>query len=127
MTKEIKLPTYEDGTPVRFGDVIINRDGEKFTVTCISIYEEDSVSLSGTTYEGKPAFTILYDGENAERADSWEQLERDSEKYACDYFGMEDNPSCNGCPAFSKSISCKMTQVKDIMRRAKKLAGVEDE
>lgn len=60
--------------------------------------------------------------------DSWERLEDDAAKGLCGYFGMDDAPDCKGCPAYEDRLSCdcniKMT--RDIIRRAKALAGVTD-
>lgn len=61
------------------------------------------------------------------RPDSWEQLERDAQKNACDYFGVEcdSEAKCRMCPHFQDDRDCSLDMNADIIRRAKKLAGVE--
>lgn len=60
--------------------------------------------------------------------DSWERLEEDARNGLCEYFGMGDEEDCEGCPAYDDrlSISCNSAMVRDIIRRAKALAGVND-
>ena len=60
--------------------------------------------------------------------DSWEQLEEDASKGLCGYFGMDDAPDCKGCPAYGDrlSTSCNSVMARDLVRRAKALAGVAD-
>ena len=60
--------------------------------------------------------------------DSWERLEEDAAKGLCGYFGMDDAPDCKGCPAYEDRLSCacNITMARDIIRRAKALAGVDE-
>ena len=60
--------------------------------------------------------------------DSWERLEKDSRSGLCEYFGMDDAPECKGCPAYGVRLStgCSSVMARDIIRRAKALAGVTD-
>lgn len=60
------------------------------------------------------------------RPDSWERLEEDASKEPCLYFGFEDKLCGDGagCPA-NKLGNCSKLKASDIIRRAKKLAGVE--
>lgn len=66
----------------------------------------------------------------AKPADSWEKLEEDVKKTACDYVDApsdEDGmPSCYGC-RFWKSRNCFQEMALDVLERAKKLAGIEGE
>lgn len=59
--------------------------------------------------------------------DSWERLEKDSRSGLCEYFGMGDAEDCKGCPACGDRLStgCSSVMARDIIRRAKALAGVE--
>lgn len=60
--------------------------------------------------------------------DSWEQLEEDAMFGACHYFGMEHADVCDGCqscPAYGDD--CAPVMARDIIRRAKALAGVTDD
>lgn len=60
--------------------------------------------------------------------DSWERLDEDAAKGLCGYFGMDDAPECKGCPAYGVRLStgCSSVMTRDIIRRAKALAGVTD-
>ena len=59
-----------------------------------------------------------------ERPDSWERLEEDAEKDPCGYFGFDGEETCGKCPASGKN--CEQTMARDLVRRAKKLAGVSE-
>lgn len=67
------------------------------------------------------------------RPDSWERLEEEADKDVVDYWGCAGR-SCYACPAMIDGqtpsdrygcMSCKIAERLDIIRRAKKLAGVE--
>lgn len=60
------------------------------------------------------------------RADSWERLERDALKTVCDYFGevCDSEWRCRQCPHFHEDRDCSLDMNGDIVRRAKRLAGV---
>ena len=60
--------------------------------------------------------------------DSWERLEKDTSNGLCEYFGMGDAEDCKGCPAYGYRLSggCSSVMARDIIRRAKALAGVTD-
>ena len=62
--------------------------------------------------------------------DSWEKLEEDARKTACNYAPAPRNEdgliTCDGCP-FEKSESCGNEMTIDLVERAKKLAGIEEE
>ena len=66
------------------------------------------------------------------KPDSWERLEEDVEQFedggtACEYFGSELT-SCNGCKSpCSIGSNCRNSVARDVLRRAKKLAGIEEE
>lgn len=57
--------------------------------------------------------------------DSWEQLEDDAAKSPCEYFGHDDgDDSCYDCSAHNRG--CGDWMMRDLVRRAKALAGVTD-
>ena len=56
-----------------------------------------------------------------ERHESWERLEEDAKKDACDYFWRGKAAPCNGCPR-EQSDDCAVDMAIDLVRRAKKLA-----
>lgn len=57
--------------------------------------------------------------------DSWELLEKDVAKDPCGYFDRERDGGdrCLRCPAYD-SEACATVMAKDVVRRAKALAGV---
>lgn len=61
--------------------------------------------------------------------DSWERLEWDAAFGSCHYFGMDRAEVCDGCPTKSNVDNlhvCYGAMTRDILRRAKALAGVAD-
>lgn len=69
-------------------------------------------------------------------ADSWEKLEEDAAKEVCAYAGApfsivdQDRYSCTGCrfdDCSSRKTSCWLQMNSELMARAKKLAGIEEE
>lgn len=65
---------------------------------------------------------------NCTLPDSWERLEEDARSGLCEYFGMGDSEDCKGCPAYDDRLSspCSSAMARDIIRRAKAIAGVDD-
>ena len=112
----------------------------------VEVKEGDTVWLKGEPIEYKVAIVIdglayltfkTRNGDNSTvtayprnlthvQPDSWERLEEDAAKGLCEYFGFEDGPcdAGEGCPAYEQG-SCAVYKAKDIIRRAKALAGVE--
>lgn len=122
-----------DGVPIEVGDVVYfvaDNDDGALTVECIDVSGE------------KPVVDLVYSDERGtwhlvepeklthERPDSWERLEEDASKTACNYAPAprdEDGlTTCDGC-RFQKSESCGNEMMLDILKRAKKLAGIEEE
>ena len=66
------------------------------------------------------------------RPDSWERLEEDALKGVCEYAGAEpgefDAHDCDACRFYDErsKLMCKQLMARDIVRRAKALAGVAD-
>ena len=64
--------------------------------------------------------------------DSWEKIEEDAKKSACRYFyGPEEKDivSCMNCKYSSQSTgrTCRVNMQIELVKRAKRLAGIEDE
>lgn len=58
-------------------------------------------------------------------ADSWERVETDAAKEVCEYFGHYFGfGSCRDCPGGAQ-YKCESVKAVDLVRRCKKLAGVE--
>lgn len=56
-----------------------------------------------------------------EPADSWEKLEKDAMKCACDILGMA-NLQCRDCEWAKNGVGCQAGARLEILKRAKKLA-----
>ena len=126
----MKLPVDADGVPVCIGDKV-NVDGDAMTVLGYRLYNGTLLLIakegdSNLTYTLKPSEIRHF---KPEPADSWEKLEKDARKIACDYAPAPRNEdgltTCDGCP-FQKIESCSNGMTIDLVERAKKLAGIED-
>lgn len=114
-----------DGVPIKVGDTVWHHSGFAHGV----VTSIDAGSLMGTVRyvnEGVEFRDAAKDLAHT-RPDSWERLEEDASKEPCFYFGFEDKPCDDGagCPA-NKLGNCSKLKAKDIIRRAKALAGVEE-
>lgn len=126
----MKLPLDADGVPIRIGDVLYSSGNEcrvvsitvKADEACVGVHTDEGVFL--------PSVNPKYlSRKKPEPADSWEKLEKDARKTACNYAPAprdEDGlTTCDGCP-FQKSESCSNEMTLDVVERAKKLAGIEE-
>ena len=132
----MKLPVDADGIAIRPGDKIyFNGDPESETIKCIAVgcspypVEFTDWEETGTTaWEEGLAFT--HRQPNPEQGDSWEKLEEDAMKPSCEYFDIgPGNASCDDCPHGPRQTgrTCWQSARRDILARAKKLAGIEGE
>lgn len=117
-----------DGAPIRVGDTVYcDDDDEPLRVTLIHTSGYRSVSLEG---KGGEHYSLDPERLTHERPDSWEKLEEDARKTACNYaLAPRDEDgitTCDGC-RFEKSESCSNEMTLDVVERAKKLAGIEEE
>ena len=131
----MKLPVDADGIAIRPGDKIyFNGDPEGFALKCIAVgwppcpVEFVDWEETGTTaWEEGSAFT--HRQPTSKLVDSWEKLEEDAKKTACNYaLAPRDEDgltTCNGC-RFQESESCHHEMTLEILKRAKKLAGIEE-
>ena len=114
-----------DGKPLLEGETVWDVDGcGPLTVFRLPDKSDIRISLKkdGTFYY-RYAEKLTH-----ERPDSWERLEEDAEKLACEYFGREgEKAPCSGCrsreidPCTAKD--CEFNKTIDLVRRAKALAG----
>ena len=126
-----------DGKPLCEGETVYVVEDEPYganlfigdSVDVVNIFKNGDVTVTkhdGTDY--------AVDGGNLSHerpvADSWERLEEDAEKLACEYFGRkEEKDPCSWCrsreidPCTAKD--CELNKTIDLVRRAKKLAGVQ--
>lgn len=117
----VEWPRFEDGELVMFGDAVASpsTDDAGF-VDDISIGSDGSFSITTTD----SILTGYEAGERVKRAvvDSWEKLEADAGKERCEYWGLDLSISCALCSRRNQ-MHCGVPY--DLVRRAKKLAGVE--
>lgn len=112
-----------DGAPIKVDDTVWHEDGSELHVIGFGDAQDGETMLvveyaAGPTKWGEVRCLSV----THTRPDSWEQLEEDIAKYPCCYAeevkGSKFN-SCSECPWHSEVIA------RDIIRRAKALAGVE--
>ena len=108
-----------DGKPLREGEMVykVGGDGTAYVFDGMS----DNVDrLAMLHHDGKPYIGtgLRVDHLTHERPNSWERLEHDAEKSACNYFGV--NGYCGDCP--HRITECSDDLKKDLVRRARKLA-----
>ena len=125
---DVPAPIDADGREISFGTkVLYDLEGVEHKVLGYEF---------STRYDGRwmveietPSYSAFYVTEcfRTTKPDSWERLEEDAAKGLCGYFGMDDAPDCKGCPAYEDRLSCEcnIKVARDIIRRAKALAGVE--
>lgn len=129
----MKLPLDADGVPIGVGDIVY-RDGDPEPLEVALIYAGSTdyctVRLKDSAGIYTSADTPRLSHKKPEPPDSWEKLEKDARKTACDYAPAPRNEdgltTCDGCP-FLKSESCSNEMTIDLVERAKKLAGIEEE
>lgn len=131
----MKLPLDADGEPIRIGDKM-DIDGEIAVVKGYQVsYKGDELQFIAVTEGYRKTFTLF--GKNRKHfkhgampADSWAKLEEDAKQQSCWYFGMDRTPApCDDCPHGFKQTGRAYWQNarRDMLARAKKLAGIEEE
>lgn len=131
----MRLPLDADGVPIRIGDEM-DINGEIAVVKGYQVsYKGDELQFIAVTEGYRKTFTLF--GKNRKHfkhgampADSWEKLEEDAKKPSCEYFGIgPDNAPCDDCPhGFEQTgRQCWQNARRDMLARAKKLAGIEEE
>lgn len=133
----MKLPLDADGVPIRIGDKM-DVDGDCMTILG---YRKYNGTLHLIVKEAESTITYTLEPSRVrhfkqEPADSWEKLEEDAAKEVCAYAGApfsivnQDRYSCTGCrfdDCSSRKTSCWLQMNSELMARAKKLAGIEEE
>lgn len=117
-----------DGVPIEVGDTVYSAaegdelyGDEPLEVVRVNTDPDDHKPVEIRT---KERYYFRYPSHHLthERPDSWERLEVDAGKGACGYFGSE-YCECGGCP-HEMDPDCNVVMARDIVRRAKALAGV---
>lgn len=121
-------PRFEDGEPVMVGDAVALTIGNiavgAIEFDCEGAHVKDAPNGDWNT-SSRAAHRLKRPAPGA--PDSWERLEEDAVKNACDYFGEECDSEwrCRHCPHFHEDRDCSLDMNEDIVRRAKRLAGIE--
>ena len=123
----MKLPVDADGVPVCIGDKV-NVDGDAMTVLGYRLYNGTLLLIvkkgdSNLTYTPKPSEIRHF---KYARPDSWEKLEKDAMGRACELAGS-GHLRCGDCKWGKEGIGCQAMARLEILKRAKKLAGIEEE
>lgn len=138
------LPLDADGVPIEVGEVVYYCDKESgepkagfgpFRVidydphaqAALLRYEKGGVDGYGNYSESFESCELL----THRKPDSWEKLEEDALKTSCAYFGKLEEPNafCTECPhgAEITGRGCIKNMRLDLVRRAKRLAGIEEQ
>lgn len=127
----MRLPLDADGVPIRISDEM-NIDGDSMTVLGYRLHDDMLLFIaedkkSGLVFTPEPSRVRHF---KPEPADSWEKLEEDAMKTTCNYaLAPRDEDgltTCKGC-RFQESRSCHRDMTCDVLKRAKKLAGIEEQ
>lgn len=125
----VELPKDADGEPIHIDDMVYGYSGVACTVKGLHMSNSRwRVDVDELPFYYKPG-NLTH--KKLEPDDSWEKLEEDAAKWTeCDYAQAPRDEhglvKCDGC-RFQKSNSCRMAMCLDIIARAKKLAGIEEE
>lgn len=123
-------PRFEDGEPAQWGEKYEEAD---YVGTVDHIcYSWRDERLVCRVWGNESAVAHMDRGplKRPEPPDSWERVEADVNKgSACRYFGVPDSEEeCGKCTAQWGDydlMSCAESMARDVLRRCKKLAGVE--
>lgn len=127
----MKLPVDADGVPIRIGDVLYS-SGNECRVVAITVKAEETL-VGVHTVEGVflpsvlPKYLSRKNPEplEPESADSWAKLEKDAMGSACELAGS-GHLRCGDCEWGKEDIGCQAMARLEILKRAKKLAGIEE-
>lgn len=114
-----------DGVPIKVGDTVYGDDDPEQLIVdsfdgpgcvCLTLAK----SPSGMLYTIEPSRL------SHERPDNWEKLEKDAMGRACELAGS-GHLRCGDCEWGKEGIGCQAMARLEILKRAKKLAGIEEE
>ena len=122
----MKLPLDADGVPIRIGDEIVDVFDEHVFVVDGYCKFPTSGKMGFTVEGGRGIYEpSVYQHKKAEPADSWEKLEEDAMRSACELSGS-GHLRCGDCEWGKEDIGCQAMARLEILKRAKKLAGIEE-
>lgn len=134
----MRLPVDADGVPIRIGDTVwyvgddleIDKSVPQKVEGLVSVFAADGTYIMTRDYPGKATRPKKMTHKQPEPADSWDKLEEDAKKSACNYaLAPRDEDgliTCKGC-RFQENESCHHEMTLEVLARAKKLAGVEEQ
>ena len=133
----MKLPLDADGEAIHIGDAVwyvgsdvdIPKDSPLKVAGFVTMYGASEIFIE--TQE-RPTVAIRpkwLTHRQPEPPDSWEQLEEDAKKDACELAGMGGKENCLDCVwgPTKTDADCNEMARREILKRAKKLAGIEEE
>ena len=117
-----------DGVEIKVGDMVYEPNGQSGIVTAV----HPSSRCVDLRQDGCDAYAMDAKRLTHIRPDSWERLEEDAAKGPCEYAEVVKGSAfsdCENCPWWSKCGGRSESELmaRDIIRRAKKLAGIEVE
>lgn len=131
ITKENQEALDADGVPIHVGDTVYHiNDGAELNVLSVRYTENGClIDVKMPTARFKLAYYAM--SLSHQKPDSWEQIEADEKKDIAEYWGCKgkDEKPCYECEhgLLESGKSCTTNKYKDLFRRAKALAGVDDE
>lgn len=137
MPEGMDWPRFEDGEPVRMGDEVVSRDDDGSPMTMrvgivrisggsVRLYDNNGFRITGEGGDGPLRRPAPADADSSDTEDSWGRLWDDVSGNACGYF-VGHNVRCADCPAGDSPDDCGVLMARDIVRRARALAGEGDE
>lgn len=130
----MKLPVDADGVPIRLKDWVwyvgidaeITKDDPQQVVGFVSDLGMNGIYAVTRDYPDKAISPKMLTHRAPEPPDSWEKLEKDAMGKACELAGS-GNLRCGDCEWGKEGIGCQAMARLEILKRAKKLAGIEEE
>lgn len=120
ITKENPEVLDADGVPIKFGDELYLTDGFIIKLKCVGFSNDGLVKVTNWgSSEGWVPILVEANELTHKKPDSWEQFEKDAILNPYDYCCIRDISIENGLASKLKA--------KDLIRRAKALAGIDDE
>ena len=135
----MRLPLDADGVPIRIGDTVwyVGIDDEitkcelQKVVGLVSVFGAYGTYIMTRDYPDKAIASNMLTHKQPEPPDSWEKLEEDMMRGTSSrYFGCDESrKNCRDCPhgAEQSGTSCWKNERLDILKRAKRLAGIEEQ
>lgn len=134
----MRLPVDADGVPIRVGDRVwyvgtdieITNDDPQQVVGLATVFAADGIYVMTRDFTDKAIRPNMLTHKQPEPPDSWEKLEEDAKKTACNYaLAPRDEDgftTCEGC-RFQENESCHHEMTLEVFKRAKRLAGIEEQ